>query len=108
MRAYTLFASFLILGSISTTAVAETVLYGKVLSIDGHVTAACRTLLLKREDNGALVYFRVPNTGTDNSIESIAITAVVTGKRVAVAYNSGATSGCGSEDAVAYISLLAQ
>lgn len=80
---------------------------GRVISIDGHIHPYCRALYLKRDDNGAINAFRIPDTGTDNSIEAVAITAAVTGKRVLVNYDSQ-TTGCGTEPRVIYIRLFSQ
>ena len=79
---------------------------GKIVQTQGHITPACRMVLLKRSSDGAGQWFRIPDTGNDNSIMSVTLTAVATGLNVIVTYDTAATSGCGTEPAIQYISIL--
>lgn len=79
---------------------------GRLLQAEGHETAACRRLLL-REDSGTDRWFRIPNTGTDNSILAVSLAALGSGKKVRIAWQSALTTGCGTEPKVLYISILA-
>ncbi|WP_155006246.1 hypothetical protein [Sphingomonas hengshuiensis] len=93
-----------------TTCVAPTLAhgeeaYGKVMFVEGHINPACRQIAIKPDSGASLLYFRVPDTGADNSIEAVALTAVATGFNVRLIYTSGVTTGCGSEPRVEYIRL---
>ena len=79
---------------------------GRLLQAEGHETAACRRLLL-REDSGTDRWFRIPNTGADNSILAVSLAALGSGKKVRIAWQSTLTSGCGTEPKVLYIAILA-
>jgi hypothetical protein len=79
---------------------------GRLLQAEGHESAACRRLLL-REDSGTDRWFRIPNTGADNSILAVSLAALGSGKKVRIAWQSTLTTGCGTEPKVLYISILA-
>lgn len=79
---------------------------GKIVQTQGHMTPACRMVLLKRSSDGAGQWFRIPDTGSDNSIMSVTLTAVATSLNVIVTYDTAATTGCGTEPAIQYISIL--
>lgn len=86
---------------------APTTVQGKIVVTQGHEAPACRTVTLKRNDNGALMYFRIPDTGADNSILSITITALTAHLNVDVTYDPAITTGCGPEPKITFISLIA-
>lgn len=79
---------------------------GRVLQAQGHQSAACRMLQIRENGTGRIVWLRIPNTGADNSILSVALTALTSGLSVLVDYNSAVTTGCGPEPAVTWISIL--
>ena len=79
---------------------------GRLLQVEGHEVPACRRLLL-REDGGPDRWFRVPDTGADNSILAVSLAALGSGKKVRVAWQAALTSGCGTEPKVLYIAILA-
>lgn len=90
----------------SQASAAPTTVQGKIVVTQGHEAPACRTVTLKRND-GALMYFRIPDTGADNSILSITITALTTRLNVEVTYDPAVTTGCGTEPKITFISLIA-
>jgi len=79
---------------------------GKVVLTQGHITPACRMVEFKRSSDGALLWFRIPDTGSDNSIMAVTLTAVTTGLNVILTYDTAVTSGCGTEPAIQYVSIL--
>jgi len=81
------------------------ILEGRVVLAEGHINPNCRRLRL-RTDSGSEAWFRIPDTGADNSILSVALTALNTGRKVQIAYD-GSTTGCGTEPRISYISALA-
>lgn len=83
------------------------ILTGRVMLVEGHESLVCRRLLL-RLDGGTEVWFRLPDTGTDNSILAVGLTAIATGKKTNIAYTPGVGTGCGGEPKINYISLLAE
>jgi hypothetical protein len=87
--------------------VEATAVTGKIVSIDGHVYPACRVIVIKREDNGALEYYRIPDTGADNSILAVGLSAIATRLSVVLSYTPGVTSGCGTEPRVDFLSITA-
>jgi hypothetical protein len=82
------------------------VVTGRLLLADGHEQPACRRLLL-RDDNGTNLWFRLPDTGADNSILAVSLAALGSGKKVQIAYHPTLTSGCGTEPRVLYITIMA-
>lgn len=83
------------------------VVRGKIVSTQGHEYPACRVVQLKRSDTGALMWFRIPSTGTEDSIMATTLTAVATGLEVSIAYDLALTTGCGPEPKISYISIYA-
>jgi hypothetical protein len=79
---------------------------GKVVQTQGHVNAACRMVQIKKASDSGIVWFRIPNTGQDNSILAITMTALAAGLQVYVAYDPLVTTGCGTEPQIQWISLL--
>jgi hypothetical protein len=84
----------------------ETQVIGKILQTQGHVVPACRMVLLRRSSDGTSLWFRVPDTGSDNSILAVTLTALTTGLSVMIDYDDSVTSGCGTEPRIGYISLI--
>lgn len=84
----------------------ETQVIGKVIAIEGHITPTCRRLMLQRSD-GVIVTFRLPNTGNDQSILSVSMTALATNHSLTVDYDPTITTGCGTEPQITYVTLLA-
>lgn len=79
---------------------------GKILVTQGHTNPACRMVQLKRNDNGTVMWFRIAATGVEDGILAVTITALTAGRDVEITYDSAVTSGCGTEPAIAYISLI--
>lgn len=77
----------------------------KVVSTQGHVYPACRTLEFKEIGTGTMYYLRVPYVQDDNSILSVAMSAQISNLTVSVVYDDAATTGCGPEPAIQYISM---
>ena len=90
----------------STAFATEQTVTGKILQTQGHVTPACRMVQVRRNSDGAILWFRVPDTGTDNSILSVTLTALTTGLSVMIDYDNTVTTGCGTEPRITYISIL--
>lgn len=96
-------AALLTLGS---PASADTFADGKIVITQGHQNPACRMVWLKKADGSTMV-FRMPDTGVEDGIMAVTLTAVTTGLDVEIAYTPGAGSGCGTEPAITYISIKA-
>lgn len=90
----------------SSTFAAEMQVTGKILQTQGHVNAACRMVQVRQNSDGAIFWFRVPDTGYDNSILAVTLTALTTGLSVIVDYDNTVTTGCGTEPRITYISLI--
>lgn len=99
-------AMALLAGSASA---ATTVVQGKIIKTEGHEVPSCRTVTFKRNDNNQLMYFRIPApaSGPDNGILAVTMAALVTGLNVDVAYDPAATTGCGAEPRIQFITLIA-
>ena len=78
---------------------------GTVASVEGHISPACRVLVIKNGVSGGSEYYRIPDTGTDNSILAVALTAIATNQQVVLTYTSGVTTGCGTEPRIEYLRL---
>ncbi len=91
------------LASVPSNAVAEEVT-GQVLLTQGHLNPSCRMVKLRRSDNGADMWFRIPADNSD--ILAITMTALVSRVRVTISFNPGVTTGCGFEPRIDWISLL--
>ena len=76
---------------------------GKIYLLEGHVNPACRVLVIKRSSDANLAYYRIPNTGSDNSILAVAIMAFSQDRSVTLVYSDNNTTGCGPEQSVEYI-----
>lgn len=87
-------------------ATADTV-RGKILRAEGHISPNCRTVMLKRNDTGALMYFRIAATGLEDGVLAVILTALTTGLDVDITFTPGATTGCGSEPRIEYVSIRA-
>lgn len=98
-------AAFLVTGH----AFAITTVQGKIVRTEGHEAPTCRTVTLKRNDNGQLMHFRIPTASSngETGIMAITLAAIATGLTTEIAYDPGQTSGCGSEPRIAYITLVA-
>ena len=92
--------------SSSPVLAAEAQLTGKILQAQGHVTAACRMVQVRRNTDAAIFWFRVPDTGADNSILAVALSALTSGLSVVIDYDASVGSGCGTEPRITYISLI--
>lgn len=106
-RSWKLLPAFALLPLTAPAFAASVQVSGKIIVTQGHETPSCRMVQLKRLDNGNMIWFRIPDTGTDNSIMAVTLTAVATGLSVTVTYDPVLTSGCGAEPKILYISLLA-
>jgi hypothetical protein len=93
--------------TVSPAMAATTTVRGKIVSTQGHEYPACRTVILKRSDTGALMWFRIPATGTEDGILATTLTAVTTGLEVSITYDSALTTGCGAEPKILYIGIFA-
>ncbi len=92
-------------GSAAPVAASEVLLTGKVVETQGHVQPRCRMLGLRAEGAGAIHWFRLPDTGNDNSILAVAMSAQATGSDVVVSYDPAIGSGCGTEPVLNYIAM---
>jgi hypothetical protein len=99
-------ASMLTSLSFSQAYAALTTVRGKILVTQGHTVPACRMVQFKRNDNGAILWFRIAATGVEDGILAITITALTTGKDVEITYDPALTTGCGTEPAINFIALI--
>lgn len=107
MRGFRMRYGLSVLASVSATissGVSAQQTEGTVVSVDGHVFPACRVIAIRAESN-AISHFRIPDTGADNSILAVALTALTSGIKVRVSYSTS-TTGCGTEPRVDYISIF--
>lgn len=90
-------------------AYAITTVSGRIVKTEGHEVTACRTVVLKRSDNGQLMSFRIPNgpNNEETGIMALTLTALASRLTVDIAYDADLTTGCGTEPRIRYISLIA-
>ncbi|SFK65083.1 hypothetical protein [Caulobacter sp. UNC279MFTsu5.1] len=81
---------------------------GVIIQTEGHISPSCRTVVLKRKDNGATISFRIATTNSEDGVMAVTLTALTTGREVQIFYTPGVTTGCGSEPRIEYITLFAQ
>jgi len=77
-----------------------------VLQTQGHTNPACRMVQAKKTSDGSVAWFRIPNTGQDNSILAVTLAALAAGLQVNIAYDPAVTTGCGADPAISWISLI--
>jgi hypothetical protein len=79
---------------------------GKVVTTQGHVVPACRTVVLKENGTGTLRLFRIadPGTGPD-SIAAVLLAALVSRNDVSIYYETAQTTGCGTEPKILVVSI---
>jgi hypothetical protein len=99
-------ATLLAAATSSQLSAAEVQFTGRVLHVQGHVMASCRMIQIRRDSDGATFWFRIPDTGSDNSILAVALSALTTGLVVQVAYDTTIGSGCGTEPRIGWIGIL--
>lgn len=93
---------------LSASAQAQAVdVIGRIVEAEGHLIPQCRRIALRDDATGTITYYRIPNTGSDDGILAVALTALTSGLKVRLAYDTGVTTGCGAENRVSYITLLA-
>ena len=80
---------------------------GKVIITQGHQSPGCRMVEIQNNVNGNLLWLRIPNTGQEDGILSVTLTALTTGLNVQVTFDPTITTGCGTEPAIQYISIMA-
>ncbi|KRA60424.1 hypothetical protein ASD79_09345 [Caulobacter sp. Root655] len=85
---------------------ASTTVRGTVIRTEGHENPICRTVVLKRKTDGAVMPFRIPTSSTENGIMSLTLTALATQLEVEITYDPAMTSGCGTDPKIQYISLF--
>ncbi|KRA60031.1 hypothetical protein ASD79_07220 [Caulobacter sp. Root655] len=81
---------------------------GTIVQTQGHISPSCRTVVLKRKDTDAPMSFRILQTGTEDGVLSVTLTALTTGREVEIYYTPGNTSGCGTEPRIEFITIYAQ
>ncbi|MGR4866745.1 hypothetical protein [Caulobacter sp. LARHSG274] len=81
---------------------------GVIIQTEGHISPSCRTVVLKRKDNGQTMSFRIAATNSEDGVMAVTLTALSTGREVQIFYTPNVTTGCGSEPRIEYISLYAQ
>lgn len=95
----------MLIGLVATPALAGSVT-GKIVSVEGHVSPACRLIGIRRDSDNALLYYRVPDTGADNSILAVAMMSMASAYKAILVYADGATTGCGSENRIDYLRVV--
>lgn len=99
-------AALLAAATSSQLSATEVHFIGRVLQAQGHVTPSCRMVQVRRDSDGSIFWFRIPDTGSDNSILAVALSALTTGLAVEVGYDTTVGSGCGTEPRIIWISML--
>lgn len=84
----------------------STTVRGTIVRTEGHEAPACRTVTLKRKDNGTLMFFRIPATGAEDGILSVTLTSLTANLEVDLTFDPAITTGCGSDPKISYIALL--
>jgi hypothetical protein len=92
---------------IGAASAAETVDVGKIVATQGHQNPTCRMVLLRKSSDQSLKWFRIANSGSNESIFATTLTAVASQLTVAISYDPAITSGCGSEPAISWIEIRA-
>lgn len=105
-KVFSVFAVMLLVG-LQATAAAADIVRGKIIKTEGHVSPNCRTVTFKRSDNGQMMLFRIAATGQEDGVLAVTLTALTTGLDVAIAFEQGQTSGCGTEPRIIFITLIA-
>lgn len=78
---------------------------GKVIFVEGHISSSCRILAIDDDTDHSIKYYRLPDTGADNSMMAVAMLAFSLQKSVTVVFADGGTTGCGTEPRVDYLRL---
>ncbi|MCW2404412.1 hypothetical protein M2336_001041 [Sphingobium sp. B1D7B] len=97
----------IMLVSISSQATASEVqVVGKVVRTQGHTIPSCRMTQIRRSSDGALIWLRIPDTGSDNSILAVALAALTADLAVTAAYDATIGTGCGTEPRINWIEIM--
>jgi len=89
------------------TSAAEQQVTGTIVATQGHQGPACRMVQL-RLSNGQFMWFRIPAVANnDDGIMAVTLTALVSGKTVAIDYDPAVTTGCGTEPKIVWIEIRA-
>jgi len=88
----------------ATDVTAENIATGQIVVTEGHTNPACRQVWLRQAD-GTTASFRMPNTGVEDGIMAVTLTALTTGLTVAIHYFPNVGSGCGTEPVIDYIDI---
>lgn len=91
----------------ATAGADQTSVRGKIVQAQGHVTANCRMVQLRRNDNGGYVWFRIAATGQEDGVLATVLTALTTQLDVDIWYDPAVTSGCGGEPRITWVTLRA-
>lgn len=83
------------------------VVRGRILTTQGHESAGCSTVALKRDSDQQILFFRIPAGSGMNDILAITLTALTQRLTVDLIYDPAVTTGCGSEPKIQYIDLIA-
>lgn len=90
---------------VATAAEADTV-RGKIIRTEGHISPNCRIVMLRRNDNGQIMVFRIASTGQEDGVLAVTLTALTTALDVEITFSPSVTTGCGGEPRIEYISIF--
>jgi hypothetical protein len=79
---------------------------GKVISTQGHISPACRTVSFRVNGHSEVLHFRIANVDGDDDINTLLLTALVADREVDIYFDPGVTSGCGTEQRITYITIF--
>ncbi len=87
-------------------ALADQTGYGHIVSTQGHVTPACRTVQHRATAGGTVRTFRVADiaSGRDD-IASVVLSALISNREVDITFDPAVTSGCGTEPRITNITI---
>lgn len=100
-------AGFGVVATLMSTVAHAGSAHGRIQFVEGHINPACRVIALKRSSDGAIVLYRIPDTGADNSILAVAMTAFSLRQNVTIVFSDNGTTGCGSEPRIEFLRMAA-
>jgi hypothetical protein len=90
----------------STSALSDQTGFGTIVSTQGHVTPACRTVQHRATAGGTVRTFRIADvTSGRDDIASVVLSALISNREVDISFDPAVTSGCGTEPRITHITI---
>lgn len=90
----------------SSTILADHTGRGKVISTQGHIVPACRTVSFRVNGQSQVLHFRIASVDGDDDINTLLLTALVSDRDVDIYFDPDVTSGCGTEPRITFITIF--